>query len=269
MHLLHLPFPSLTSLELELGLWDLHKLQSALEPFAEFSPNIGALFLTIPRPVAVYNKFVSHCICQWRNLKSVICPQITLDMDALLHLSGVSALSRLDIMLPPTLPSPDTTLPFPNLHELQLHSSSLAPIAWLFSHACLPVVTGFVVVIDSCPSKQEFTTFLAGVQTSGAGDNVLNLRLDQQSPPTVGLDSPFCLCLDYLRPCMPSSRLRFIEINIKWDVYLTNNDVLSLASACPKLHTLCINERRGWNTNSGGITPNGLLQLLQTCQDLT
>lgn len=67
---------------------------------------------------------------------------------------------------------------------------------------------------------------------------------------------------------MSFNELTRIEIDIKWDVYLTNNDLPTFARSACALGSLSINKPWGRNTNSCGITPDGLLQLLKTCPGL-
>jgi len=77
--------------------------------------------------------------------------------------------------------------------------------------------------------------------------------------PTLGLDD--------LRPCMAFSNLRHMELNIECNVDLIDGQVLTLASAWPKLEHLLINADWGWDS-LGGITLGELVQLLQTCRSL-
>ncbi|KAF8420959.1 hypothetical protein L210DRAFT_806203, partial [Boletus edulis BED1] len=70
-----------------------------------------------------------------------------------------------------------------------------------------------------------------------------------------------------LQPWMPLSNFRFISLAIEWVVNLSDSELLTWASAWPHLEHFLINERWGWNSQ-GGITPNGLLQLLQICPSL-
>ncbi|KAG6377248.1 hypothetical protein JVT61DRAFT_1308 [Boletus reticuloceps] len=56
-------------------------------------------------------------------------------------------------------------------------------------------------------------------------------------------------------------------IRYEWNVGLTDSYVLALATAWPWLEVLLINEEWGWNLQCG-ITPGGLVRLLQTCQSL-
>ncbi|KAF8443666.1 hypothetical protein L210DRAFT_810366, partial [Boletus edulis BED1] len=70
-----------------------------------------------------------------------------------------------------------------------------------------------------------------------------------------------------LQPCLVFSNLRVMDINVGWNVDLTDGDLLTLASAWPCLEDLSINMDGGWNT-AAGITPNGLLRLLESCRSL-
>ena len=67
---------------------------------------------------------------------------------------------------------------------------------------------------------------------------------------------------------MAFNNLRRISLDLGWHVNLTDSELLTLASAWPHLEQFVINEECGWAT-PGGITPNGLLQLLQTCRPLS
>lgn len=66
---------------------------------------------------------------------------------------------------------------------------------------------------------------------------------------------------------MAFSKLHYLDIDFSWDVELTDSALLALVSAWPHLEHLFINEERSWNM-AGGITPDGLLQLLRTCPSL-
>ena len=62
--------------------------------------------------------------------------------------------------------------------------------------------------------------------------------------------------------------LRCIDLDFcGYRVCLTEIELLELASAWPRLEVFKINKEWGWHTRSG-ITPNGLLQLLQACRSL-
>ena len=239
MPLLHLPLPSLISLDVQFEDPDL--LQDCFKSSPTFSPNIRRLSIC----VQFHTGEIDHNhIYRWRNLQSVVCPDIPLSMDALAHLSRMPEMTELSFMSSATLPDP-ITLPdsppfFSNLQKLTLLSTSLDPISRLLSRIRLPVVTKFVASIDDNPSKQDLCSFFIGVQTSGAGHTIESLSLRQSNNPmnifrshTVGhLPLPqtnhptfrsqgqatFLLDSEDLRPCMAFTNLRHLDLDIGWGV---------------------------------------------------
>jgi hypothetical protein len=274
MQLLYLPLPSLISLSIALVPKNLYVFQDSLQSFSKFSPDIRRLCIRTRQPDATLSNFFSSYICRWRNLQTVVCAQVSLDVDALVHLSRMPALTRLTFMLSATLrdqiaPS-DPPLFFSNLHEVTLHSKFLDPISRLLSRIRLPAITDFTAFIESRPSRQDVTSFLASVQTSGVSNTIQSLQFTQlpRLPSTVR--DVLRLGLEDLLPCIAFSNLRRLDLDIEWLVGLRNSELLVLASAWPQLENLLINKVWGWNRNrGGGITPDGLLQLLQTCRSLS
>ncbi|KAF8415819.1 hypothetical protein L210DRAFT_3767970 [Boletus edulis BED1] len=269
MPLLHLPLPSLVSLDIKFE--NLHVFQNSLQSFPKFSPKIRRLCIHVYELEATFGKFEPNYIRRWENLRSLDCPQILLDMDELVHFSRMPALTWLSFTLSATFPpsGSDPHLVFSTLHDLRLKSESLEPISRLLSQTRLATITTLATYIDTCPSKHELSSFFAAVQTSDAGRTVENLWLIQSSPSSnVALSEDLLLRLQELLPCVAFSNLRCIKLNIAWKVGLTDSDLLALASTWPYIEHLAINADFGWNT-PGGITPNGLLQLLQTCRSLS
>ncbi|KAF8441724.1 hypothetical protein L210DRAFT_3644963 [Boletus edulis BED1] len=263
MDLLRLPLPSLVSVRVDLS--HPHSLQDGLQSFSAFSPNITTLILGIgDRSDVAFDKLVSNCICQWQNLQIVRCPKISLDAVALAHLSRMPVLSELSFKQTITFPNCISPLVFSNLSTFVLDSTSLGPISQLLSLILLPVIKHFRLTAASCPSRQELSSFLAAVHSSNADHTIEHFILDQLSHPgyLVRSEAPL-LCFEHLQSCMAFGNLRNLSFDIEWNVGLTNNDLLALASAWPNLEYLAINDGWGWNTPDG-ITPNGLLQLLQT-----
>ena len=265
MPFLHLPFPSLLSLDLQL--LDTSKFRFCLESFSAFSPNLSRLHIH-PRMPRTVKKFDFNCISRWPNLQTLICRQFPLDVDALSHLARMSSLTRLDFELSTTSLNFDTIFPLTNLRSISLRSKSLALVQRLPFLIRLPIIVDFAIVINETPSKEEFPSFLACVQTSHTVQG-LQLYQSRWAPISSSRDRDGSLLgLEDLRPCMALSNLRRINLNVKWSIGLTDCDLLTLVSAWPHLEKLYINEHWGWNT-PGGITPNGLLQLLQTCRLLS
>ena len=274
-YLLYMPFPSLVSLDVWPGDENQDALQGYLESFFKSSPNIRRFSIKLEDPdiIIKFNNFFSHYICRWRDLQAVNCGSVTLDVDALMHLSYMPALTELSctLALGTTLRRSDSPLFFPNLRHLTLDSKSLDPISRLLSRIRLPAITHLGVFVASRPSKQGFSFFLASIQTSVIGHTFQALRFSEVSGmedvENIEDDPRPGLGFEDLKPCMAFSKLQYLDIDFSWDVELTDSALLALVSAWPHLEHLFINEERSWNM-TGGITPDGLLQLLRTCPSL-
>ncbi|KAF8441748.1 hypothetical protein L210DRAFT_441623, partial [Boletus edulis BED1] len=259
-------FPNLRDLRCYSG--PLHRTQFFFSSLSKSSPNISRLHLHVAQSDVAFDKLVSNCICQWQNLRTVDCPEISLDTDALAHLSHMPALTQLTFKLMVTFPDRISPLLFPNLHILTLHSASMSLMLHLLSRTRLPLVH-FTAFSGTCLSSQELFSILAAIQTFNPDPNIIeNLSLCQTCFPInfVPLEVPLLRFAD-LRPCMAFSNLRYLYFDHWWNVNMTDSDLLALASAWPNLVSFMINAIHGWSTLDGsGITPNGLLQLLQTCR---
>ena len=274
-HLLSMPLPSLVSLNLAfIDRVNSDILRGSLEQASKFSPNISELWIQVHRRDTSLSKFLSGCVCRWRNLQTLFCSGIALDKDALVNLSRISALTQLTFLLNDTSVGEITSsaLPFvfSNLHYFTLYSEFLDLTSRCLSRLQLPAITDFAAIVSNCPSKLDVSSFLASLQTLGADHTIQRLELYHEITsynPYIGIDSQHVLILEDLQPCMAFTNLRSMYLDIGWDVGLTSSDLLKLALAWPSLEDLVINREWGWNTPSG-ISPHGLLQLLQTCRSL-
>ena len=262
-YLLHQHFPSLISLDFSFATGgDPSQVQETLESFLGLSLNLRKLSIGMLLREVALDKPVSDFICRLSNPQTVFCPQVSLDVNAITHLSRTPGLNQLSFALSVT---PSDTLLFSTLYELELFSESLVLISDLLDHIQLPAVTDLAVEISSSPSRQNLTSFLAALQQSGVSDSITRLKLDQIHHIPINLRSvPPILAANDLRSGMAFRNLRRIDFNCRWNVGLTDTDLLTLVSAWPHLEHFLINEELGWLT-SGGITPNGLVRLLQTC----
>ncbi|KAF8550073.1 hypothetical protein OG21DRAFT_1488050 [Imleria badia] len=198
MPLLHLPLPSLLCLNVEFE--NPHLFQNSLNSFPHFSPNIRILRIWVLRLGDTYSKPISNGIYQWRNLQTLIFPYIyiSLDVDALVHLSCMPALTQLEFTPSATLPISDSRLFFSNLRDMTPRSESLHPISRLLSQTQLPVITTFTAFISSSPSRLDLTSFFAGVQISSSGCTMERLTLDQTN--IIFRSEAHLPCLEHLRP---------------------------------------------------------------------
>ncbi|KAF8441707.1 hypothetical protein L210DRAFT_439860 [Boletus edulis BED1] len=267
-YLLLATFPSLMSLDIWIK--DLRSFEDSLKLFAKISPSLASLSF---HPYYYANIHMDRIdpkfICHWRNLQILHCIQMPLDMTTLVDLSCLPALIDLSFVLRSTRPdqvSPSgSPIIFSNLKELFLGSDFLGLVSHLLSQIRLPALTTLTAYIDFRPARQDdLSLFFSNVWTSGSPRTIQAPRLIQPYETSVPGDRPV-LGLEDLRLFVPFSNLRHIQLDIEWKVDLTDSELLTLVSTWPCLEELSINTEWGWNTLQGGITPNGLLQLLQLC----
>ncbi|KAG6370972.1 hypothetical protein JVT61DRAFT_10686 [Boletus reticuloceps] len=209
---------------------NLHWFQDSLRSFSEFS-DIRDLYL-LGQSDVTFNKLVSSCICRWGNLQIVHCPEISLDVDALAHLSRMPVLTQLSFKQIVVSPDCHSALFFSDLLRLVLlQSPSLGPISHLLSWIRLPVIEDLIAEFHNCPSRQDLASFFAGIQTSNTGHTMINLSLNHD---IVRSEVPTLLLAD-IQPCMAFSNLHHICLSLKWNVCLTDSDVLEMAAAWPDL----------------------------------
>ncbi|KAF8550680.1 hypothetical protein OG21DRAFT_1513704 [Imleria badia] len=266
----HLAIPSLASLEISVVFGDVPPLHSFFQLyfFGDLCPNIKTFRVRMLRPRVGFDECISGLVRRWRNLQDVYCSFVSLDSSTLLHLSRMPFLTNLSFTLNAVvvdhITSSASILLFSKLRNLEIYSQPLELVSRLLPHIQLPIIESLAVYIDSCPLKHILRSHLVAVQNSCARHSLVSMQLTQ-TPPTSSTDQRlerYLLTLDDLRPCMVFDQLRRLDINIASTVKVTDNDLLELASACPHLEYLLINEEWGWHT-AGGITPDGLLQLLQ------
>ena len=255
MSWLNLPLPSLTFLHVVFENPKL--LQASLNSFPKFSRNIRRLFLPLKDDLK-FGRIEPDYVYHLLNLSSVVARHFPLDMDDLVHLS-------LEFELSATLPCSDSPLSFSNLRHLRLSSKSLKQISQLLPQVRLPAITDFQTWIDDCPYRKELASFLASVLISNAGHIIKDLWLMQLYRWSSDIRSEAVqLGLEDLQPCMSFNNLRYLVLDVKCNVCLTDSELLTVTSAWPKLERLQINTYWGWNSQHG-ITPRGLVRLWQTC----
>jgi len=138
----------------------------------------------------------------------------------------------------------------------------------LLPYIRLPSVESLAVYVDTCPTQHAFRSYLIDFQKICNHHSLLSLKVVQtRSPSYANPIERYQLTFEDFRPCMALDRLHYIDINIASSVHLTDHDLLELTSAWPHLECLLINEEWGWKTE-GGVTPNGLLRLLQSHSSL-
>lgn len=240
-------------------------LEDFLDTVGTLSPHIKQFQIRIPHPHLFDSAICSH-IRRQTSLQVLHCHDVTLDADIISHLSGLLTLTELSFTLFPYVPNwIGFVFAFPTLTRLEIRSQSLEPINELLSCIQLPKVEDISVNSSGYLSKETFRAYTTTVRNVCSPNSLASISIRNVNPPALTLvdnESGHRLTLDDLRACMTLVNLRHVNINIRWSVDLTDDDLLALVSTWSHIHTLHINEDWGWRT-SRGITLQGLLKLLQ------
>lgn len=266
--------PSLTSLYLSFEKGDVPGLKDFLDIVEAQCPNIKRYYISIPRPHP-FDKIICSHMRRQKNLQEFRSYDVIFDGDTIFHLSRISTLTRLSLKRIPSeshwTVSSDSALVFPTLTHLEMGSSSPEMVAGLLSFTRLPVIEELGVEFHACPLKAAFKSCLATIRNTCSSSSLATINIRDERPlgysSNTSIESDNRLTLDDLHPSMAFINLRDVHVNLEWSVDLTDSDLLVLASEWPHLHTLVINEHWGWRT-TGGITFQGLVQLLQKCPSL-
>ncbi|KAF8135769.1 hypothetical protein EV363DRAFT_1321586 [Boletus edulis] len=264
------PLPSLLSIEILFCQPALPSLQHCFKWFSELSPSVKRVCASsLPPPEGPWLISVtSEHICGWRNLQTVMCPNITMDIGVLAHLSRMPALTTLCFVPSDTIPTlSDSPFLFSNLHRMEMYpppSELLSSISRLLAHIQLPAIEDLTVGTPDCPPG-GVGSFFSVLETACTNHSIMWLSLvftNSQVP--IGI-----LTFDDVRPMMAFNNLRRLWLDVFLNVGLTDVDLVKLAFAWPNLEQLVINDRYGWGTHVvRGITPDGLFHLLQTCPSI-
>ncbi|KAF8551501.1 hypothetical protein OG21DRAFT_1486936 [Imleria badia] len=187
-----------------------------------------------------------------------------------LQLAGLTVLSFTPTReLTNQVASSNQLLVFPALQRLSVHIERIVPISELLIHLRLPAIISVYTTFSAqseSPLRKFIRSFLMALRKVCTSQTTKSLTISHFAY----LD-PLVQSLGYvltLEDIHPFSALNFTRIifDLDWTVNLSDNDFLQIASMCPRLVSLVINENHGWRAT--GITPAGLAQFLQRCSFL-
>ena len=218
---------------------------------------------------------ISYVVCRWPNLQELICPNVTLSMDAISHLSSVSNLKRLafetKMGIIQDISHLDSVLVFSNLTNLNIRSGPINTIIPLLHCIRLPAIETICVSTSGYISRRAIQACCAAVREACPSNGLTCFQLcgekeEDGVPPDD--EALVCITLKDLHPCTAFAELRELYVNFDCPVSLTDADLLELVS--PRMESFVINER-GWQiaVDGGGITLSGLVQLLRRCPSLS
>ena len=256
----------------ELLLWDGEILDMAIDAFRSACP-----FVTdFNASQWTDNDALSSLICNWQNLCSVCCGDISLNIHALSHLSRLRNLvcmsfgtSDATVDQIHASQSLTATLTFPALHELYLSSTFLTPIWRLIRHFRLPVIHDLSAGLLARPTVPDFMSFFVFLREACTHHSLkrLTLRVYRKDGSMILTSPLFHVTFDRLRPLTVFANIEYITLDIPCGVDLNERELLSLASAWPHLEVFEVATDHDW-TPSSAITVAGFLKLLERCRSL-
>lgn len=268
----HLAVSSLTCLEINFVFDDVPPCHIFPRCLGDLCPNIRRFRIRVRRPQVGSDEAISGLVRCWTSLQVLHCPYITLDVDAIFHLSRTPSLTNLSFALGTAIADQiafsRSTLLFSGLRDLDISSQTWASLSTLLPHTRLPSMESFAVYTDCCPSEYTLPSCLTALRNVCTPQSLVSLKLIQSRSSRVTGSERYQLGRDDLQPCMSFGHLRRLEINTAGTVHLTDSDLLHLTSAWPGLEHLLVGEAWGWGTAAGGITPRGLLHLLERLRAL-
>ncbi|KAF8441523.1 hypothetical protein L210DRAFT_3644804 [Boletus edulis BED1] len=103
----------------------------------------------------------------------------------------------------------------------------------------LPAIEDLAVGTPDCPPG-SVGSFFSALETACINHSITQLSFDCGNSTTTNFRDPI-LTFDDVRPMMAFSNLHHLDLDVSWDVGLTDDDLVKLASAWPYLEHLGIN----------------------------
>ena len=256
------------------------KRLGSVHAFGEGCPNVKYFTVAGGEPWADPD-MISDLICHWPNLLYVYCQQVDLNVAAIAHLSCLHSLDYLLFQLHDEVveqiqscQSGTAILTFATLRTLSINLESLASGWRFFHHLRLPAIEELTVQLYAMPTMLDIMSFLAGLQATCAHDTLCNFALLLREHNSFDSDYEFNedppqyhIASDHLRPLTVFTNIQSITINLRCGVDLDERELLCLAASWPRIDHFAVCDTQP-RTEATGITPGGLVQLLERCRSL-
>ncbi|KAF9225243.1 hypothetical protein BS17DRAFT_730527 [Gyrodon lividus] len=260
--------PKVTNLVIKnLASWGSAEL-SVLGSLRHLCPNVKDVQIFTPQlNDTLSTDIVSELLCSWANLRSVKCRSI--NGNAFLHLASMDTLEVLGFTFDRRSFKHilgTSIIQFPSLRRLFVTPLALPSMSKIMRQLRVSIeVLG--VSFGGWPTNQHIRSFLTTLQESCAHDpmHCIDLRQLDLSDQAAVDPQTYTLTFEDLFPLACFSNLTSVTLDTGYFVYLEDDDMLSLGASWPNIRQLSINEQRGWGTSSG-LTPRGLVRLLQKCK---
>ncbi|KAG9316180.1 hypothetical protein JVU11DRAFT_2201 [Chiua virens] len=197
-----------------------------------------------------FDDTICKAICRWQHLCVVDCFMVTLNADAILHLSRVPSLTRLrftvtEEAMDSILLSDASPLVFSHLTYLNIRTNLLERLTRLFSGIRLPALQILIVRVFGYLRGQTVGPFMSTMRPTCSVESLTQFQLicDRFTTPlqkkSEHLDR---LCIvDDVRPLMVFNRLRSLWITLQWSEVPRDDELLEWVAAWPDMKELVIN----------------------------
>ncbi|KAG2358853.1 hypothetical protein BDR07DRAFT_1245127, partial [Suillus spraguei] len=275
--------PLLTSLTFDCSSTGTARWDAAASAILNSVPVICPAVKVITLPSSSPCPPIPNMLLAWSHLEEVTCGEI--DTVIFHHLAKQTYLRKLAFILSQSISQSLTDRPpfpqaFSRLRELEVHAPELLSlIEFMQKLEIHPTsIRGQVDVGPTPCDIRAFFAFLTKHYVDVKPQNVSLESLSRIRMPSVAQPPLLPPTGDqftshngiYGSDFMPLAQFGSIDtliIDVNCSIHLTDDDLVSLASAWPHLRTFSINKTHGWVIKSD-ITQTGLLEMLQCCPKL-
>ncbi|KIK98960.1 hypothetical protein PAXRUDRAFT_823302 [Paxillus rubicundulus Ve08.2h10] len=241
---------------------------SILGSLRHLCPHVKEVQILTPKNDTLPTDIVSELLCSWTDLQTVKCRSI--NGNALLHLTTLETLEVLSFTFDRRSFKHvlgTSIFQFPALRRLFITSPALPSLSKMMLQLRVSIEALFIS-FGGWPTTQHIHSFVTAMQQSCTQDDMRFIDLRQLDIFDLAVQVPASanpLILGDLFPLACFSNLVSVTLDTGYTVDLRDDDMLALGAAWPSIRLLSINEQRGWR-GSSGLTPQGLVRLLQQCK---
>ncbi|KAG1748105.1 hypothetical protein EDB19DRAFT_1945947 [Suillus lakei] len=216
----------------------------------------------------------SHSIQRLQKLRTVAVPAIT--KDALAHLGRLSCLTSLYTHLPTgsdledVFRSSRTPLPFKNLQSVNWDITDWADIEvftrlWPPSHELIRLSLRFRSKVHFDPGLLHI--LFESLYAREAFKHLQSIYITQ--PSGYQTIPAMIITINTIRPLFHLSHLRVVGFDMRFSIWVDNDDLKRMAKAWPSLEEFYLNKSYGCHNPAPGVTLLGLVEFIELCPHLT
>lgn len=217
----------------------------------------------------IHTAAITGLVCQWQQIKSFEYFAAPLSRQTFLHISRIPSLRLIQIRLPNDPAFPYIQVPsdpaFPALRHAEFLSPSISHCSSLLEVMSPCRLQTISVLIPGTDCGTLLGTFFQRLRLSCARLLLSKVHLWMDERHGVNM-ADMLINGNMLRPLLPFANMKELSISTTNSFKLDNAMLRDMAMAWPKLQTLELGIS-GWGAPSG-ISPAGLIPLLENCQNL-